>query len=434
MQWKLSSDPASAWSYIWPDGSVPHSRTGYVFSGTQYDEDHNTSTVRNGTAYDLRVRAVSKQPGRNVFSRGPWVTLTDKVPQLLAAPTNLVVTQGYGKLDLAWTAPRVTLTGYEVHYTSAPGTGTGAVADDAAVQTGAASAGWVAVTRSGTTAMQAIPGLDNGTDYRVRVRVINGAQRGSWAHGKGTPQLLPAPTNLAVTEGDFRLDLKWTAPSGTLTGYDVHYTSAPSAGTGAVADDAAVQSGAASAGWKAVNRSGTTATQAIIYLDNGANYRVRVRVINGAQLGFWVHGTGTPQWSVPVNTCAKPTAAGLSVGVLRGTPAISAKSTNPNEDAYAFPIFQIKGADDAWPTRKVTEDYPSGIFLHSDFEGSNPCRFGAVVAGLTPGASYDVRFHLLDLRQRPVPVSTAPIRVTVWNVPGKPTGCRRSGGGSASLT
>ena len=57
----------------------------------------------------------------------------------------------------------------------------------------------------------------------------------------------PAPTGLMVTEGDTKLDLSWTAPtlpSGvSLTGYDVHYTSAPASGSGSVADDAAVQTG-----------------------------------------------------------------------------------------------------------------------------------------------------------------------------------------------
>ena len=39
-----------------------------------------------------------------------------------------------------------------------------------------------------------------------------------------------APTNLMVSAGDGSLALSWTAPTGTLTGYDVHYTSASATG------------------------------------------------------------------------------------------------------------------------------------------------------------------------------------------------------------
>ena len=60
-------------------------------------------------------------------------------------------------------------------------------------------------------------------------------------------------TGLTVTAGDQKLDVSWTAPSGTVTGYDVHYTSAPATGTDAVANDATAGSDPATA-WVAVDR------------------------------------------------------------------------------------------------------------------------------------------------------------------------------------
>ena len=45
-----------------------------------------------------------------------------------------------------------------------------------------------------------------------------------------------APTNLEVATGDEVLLVPWTTPTGTLTGYDVHYTSAPATGSGSVSN------------------------------------------------------------------------------------------------------------------------------------------------------------------------------------------------------
>ena len=103
-------------------------------------------------------------------------------------PTSLDVSPGNAKLDLSWTAPTgVTLTGYDVHYTSAVA---GTVGDNVAVQTGntaTAATGWLAVTRSGTTASQTISSLNNGTTYRVRVRAKDSGGSGAWVFGTGTP-------------------------------------------------------------------------------------------------------------------------------------------------------------------------------------------------------------------------------------------------------
>ena len=304
-------------------------------------------------------------------------------------PTRLSVTEGNARLDLSWTAPSGTVTGYDVHYTSAAA---GTVADGAAASGADPATAWVDAGHTGTTTTQAITGLSNGTAYRVRVRAKNASGNGVWVHGTGTPTL-PAPPNLQVTPGDglltaswsapagvdvaryevqiklesasgwpndndhtdvtsftsqtflnltnnsryqvrvrtvetgegalsdwsapvgatpepapaaptnlvptpgnARLDLRWTAPSGTLTGYDVHYTSAAA---GTVAADAAASGADPATAWVAVNRTGTTPTQAITGLTNGTAYRVRVRAKNASGNGAWARGTGTPQAPAP---------------------------------------------------------------------------------------------------------------------------------------
>ena len=107
-----------------------------------------------------------------------------------------------------------------------------------------------------------------------------------------------APTGLGVTPGATQLALDWTAPSGSPTGYDVHYTSSTS-----VANDAAVGSAVATA-WVAVSGSVTGTSHTITGLTNNTPYRVRVRASNGAGSGPWAFGTGTPKATVTGSTDA----------------------------------------------------------------------------------------------------------------------------------
>ena len=332
VQWKLSSAGDSAWNSITLQGTatLASTVTSVEFTGIQYDADDNDYTVANGTAYDLRIRAVSQQPGTdgndfdNHFRDSAWVTVADNTPAASPPPgrvTELGVTAGDGQLDLSWTAPTGTLTGYDVHYTSAPATGAGAVTNDAAASGSDAATAWVALDR-GTeadppAASQAISGLTNGTAYRVRVRASNANGAGAWEFGTGTPAVPAAPgavTGLTVSAFDGLLTVHWTAPSGTVTGYDVHYTSASADD---VTNDAAAGSDAATA-WVEVSRTerdpplAPLARQGISGLTNGTAYRVRVRASNANGDGDWAFGAGTPDAgavnppTAPGNVAAAP--------------------------------------------------------------------------------------------------------------------------------
>ena len=147
------------------------------------------------------------------------------------------------------------------------------------------------------------------------------------------------PTRLQVAASNAKLALEWIAPTGTLTGYDVHYTSAPKSGTGAVADSAAVQTGVSPSdadGWVDAEHTGTGASQDITGLTNGAVYRVRVRSKNGSSLGQWVFGAATPRSDDATLSALAATGSGSADGsftALTLTPAFAAGTT-----AYAATV------------------------------------------------------------------------------------------------
>ena len=186
-----------------------------------------------------------------------------------------------------------------MHYTSAAA---GTVSNTAAASGSDASAAWVAVMRTGTTASQTISPLANNTDYRVRVRAKNSNGNSDWVFGAGTPAaptagVPAAPTGLRVSPGDRQLVLRWTAPSGTLTGYDLDYTTSDT-----VSSTAAASGSNPSVAWVAhTGTSAATTTETLVGLTNGARYRVRLRARNTAGAGAWAFGTGTPnlfvQWT-----------------------------------------------------------------------------------------------------------------------------------------
>ena len=217
------------------------------------------TTVTSGTA----STAIALDPGSNALNVEVTAqdgtttrTYTVTVTRGRAALTNLLVTPGNARLDLSWDAgPSGQVAGYSVEYTSSATVANNADQDENAN----VAAGWVEL-QSGTSLVTAtsysITSLSNGTTYRVRVSAVLGDfTELPWAFGSGTPvapTVPAAPTNLMVNPGNAKLDLSWTAPPGTLTGYDVHYTSAAS---GTVADSAAASGSNAGTAWVAVTRA-----------------------------------------------------------------------------------------------------------------------------------------------------------------------------------
>ena len=250
--------------------------------------------LANGTQYAVQVRATDGQaaPGNGW---GPWsasqtgnvLARPGAVRGLSAVPDNRIVI-------LQWDNPAAgTVSGYDIHYTRADAV---AAPDDAEPGT-VPAAGWAVSVENlgGATSIYAVEKLENGYDHRFRVRARNSAGPGPWSHATAMPGPYQYSLDLAAVAGDGEIVLSWTVEDGLpAADHDIHYTSAPESGEGAVADDAAVQSGLAT-GWVQWRTGSANQEDTIDGLENGTEYRVRVRGRNAAGGGPWASaGPVTP--------------------------------------------------------------------------------------------------------------------------------------------
>ena len=532
VRWKLSSAANTQWGTPRSASNLSSGTTSYEFSGSQDSCcSSDTFTVTNGISYDLRIRAATGN------GRSSWVTLTNLVPTAPpAAVTGLTVTAGHEQLELSWTAPSGTVTGYDVHYTSSTSVG-----NDAEVGSNTNPAtGWAAVSRTETdppTASQSITGLTNGTAYRVRVRAKNAAGESSWVRDTGTPaaptwrlnpsdytategatasprivlsepapaggltwtltplfgddvpsnrcqdytgraeaadlvanlpttitlnagetsgdvryqsardafhdesaeclavrftpaqavidagwtlgapldadhvpdvteivifNVLPppaAPTDLRITASNGQLDLAWTAPSGTVTGYDVHYTSSPN-----VHRDATVGGNTdASTGWVDAGHTGTAASHSITGLTNDTQYRLRVRAVNAATgSSGWLRGADAPERrSVGVPTNLQAHSANAAVELTWGAPLVRPDLVTRYDVHYtsapstsAPRTGQNAAIDD---TAAASGSDPSVAWVAVSRTEADPPVRSQTITGLANGTDYRFRVRAVNV-------------------------------------
>ncbi len=172
---------------------------------------HSSSSITiqadNAKNYIVGVRAGNSggwSGWRNSAAAGPYV------PPVTAPnrPTGLAATAGNGSATLAWDDPsNPTITGYEYSVRWA----------------GVAWSAWTAVP-SGTS--HTVTGLENGKEYRFKVRAVNAGGVSKPAPAAApwyvavTPKPLDAPANVAVNPSEDSLDITWDPVAGA-TGYDV---------------------------------------------------------------------------------------------------------------------------------------------------------------------------------------------------------------------
>ncbi len=272
-QYRRGTGPSNSINWgNWTD--IPMSgaaTTGYTVTG-----------LTNGTRYWFEVRAVAG----TVFGVASS-TFGDPNPKP-AQPTGLSAAPGDGQVVLTWSDPSdssIFSYGYEL-------------------RTGNTWGGLTLFTSDDTTTTYTVTGLTNGTEYGFRLYASNtiGISPAS-AVVTATPLdagALDAPTGLTATAGDAsgEVDLSWTAPSGTITKYQVRRGSGDPLVWGA---------------WTDIPNSASLTSHTVTGLTDGTQYSFQIRAVSGTG-GSTVLGamsgamTATPMAPTPE----------VSVAIVRG--------------------------------------------------------------------------------------------------------------------
>jgi PKD repeat protein len=343
-----------------------------------------------------------------------------------AAPTGLLAEADVsGALVLSWTAPAGTLTGYDVHYTSAAATGSNSVSNSAAASGSNPATAWVASARGTETSPPAvrhkITGLTNETTYRIRVRAKNSAGSSGWVFTTGTPEVSTPlePVNVTVKADHASLRLSWNRNPDTgdpPTSYIVHYTASAT-----VDEDAAAGTNAATQ-WVDTGYSGAATSYTITGLTNGTTYRMRVRAKNSAGVSqLWsLEATGTPvARTVSLSASPNPVTEGASVTVtVRLSRAHSSALVIPVTVATASPNTAESG--DVGTLTSITVNAGSttgtGTIATNQDTGKNDETFtvslGTLPSSVSAGSPSSVTVTIKDDDNK-VLVSLSPTAVRV---------------------
>ncbi len=159
--------------------------------------------------------------------------------------------------------------------------------------------------------------------------------------------------DLQATSGDGQLRLAWTAPVGTVTGYDMQYKER------GASNEPATTPNDPSTGWVDAGHIGATPSHVIEGLKNNLRHQVRVRSANNLGSGPWTNTGGVPTTDQPYG---KPTLEFSLQGVENHCWVDEGDHQDyPVDLSHALPVdttVKIRVADDSlMNTATETEDY-----------------------------------------------------------------------------
>ena len=319
-------------------------------------------------------------------------------------PAGLAAAAGDGSVTLSWDDPSdSSITGYEYQMRYA----------------GVAWGEWSAVAGSGpSTVSHVVVGLDNGTEYRFKVRAVNAGGASPAAPSADPwyvaavpkapappPVLTPppaVPAGLAASAGDGSVALSWDDPSdSSITGYEYQMR----------------RIGAGWGEWSAVAGSGpSTTSHVVVGLDNGTEYRFKVRAVNagGASPAApsadpW-YVAAVPQAPAPPPVLTPPPAVPAGLAAAAGDGSVTLSWDDPSDPTITGYEYRMRHAGVAWGE-------------WSAVAGSGPSTTSHVVVGLDSGTEYRFKVRAVNAGG----ASPAAPSADPWYVAAVP-------GGEASLT
>ena len=287
LTWTKPPGPITKYQYRAKRGSGAWNISSHPWTDIPNSAALETYTVTELKAgqWSFRLRAVNEAGDGEQAKPLGAVKVTELVPTNLAArpessPEMALAGPTPMYVDLTWTAPEGSVTGYEYQYRAAPDGEWGA---------------WTPIPNSAALTSYRVSGLDVGA-YKFKLRAVNAAGAGPESKAVSAtllPRRPTAPANLTAVAGPGHVELSWDASIGrSITGYQVGYA----------------RNGEPSITWVSV---GNIRTHMVRSLDAGVRYEFFVRAVNAAVNGAQasvslVLAEATPRAAAPANLTARP--------------------------------------------------------------------------------------------------------------------------------
>ena len=303
VQWSADGSNGS-----WQGVDPAHSGTGTGYSDTG---------LAAGTTRHYRVQGKLNRGGTWSNVASATTTGTQTQTSAPAAPESISArATGESSIEVSWTAPEGSVTGYEVEWS-----------EDASSWQG------VEPPHSGTTTEYTHADLEPDTGYIYRVRALDGDVEGDWSNMAGTntppepdPKAPDAPENVSASaSGSSRIDLSWTAPEGEPTSYNVEWSPDGQPGT-----------------WRPVDpaHDGAATEYGHTGLDAETAYHYRVRAVNDDGPGEW-SAVASATTEAATQQRGEPPAA-------PGNVSASASGQSRIEVSWSAPKGEVTGYEVEW--------------------------------------------------------------------------------------